>query len=62
MNIEAIVKDLKSKGLPEEQVLKSLEQLVAEGQLTTEDFENAKKMLAEKEEKQKASELFGLKF
>lgn len=62
MNIEAIVKDLKSKGLPEEQVLKSLEQLVAEGQLTTEDFENAKKMLAEKAEKQKASELFGLKF
>ena len=64
-NIEAIVTDLKGQNMTDEQILQALEQMVAEGKMTPEEFELAKQELLNttpEEEKKQAEELFGLKF
>lgn len=69
MNLEELIAQLKSEGLDNEKILASLEQMVAEGKLTTEDLEKAKSMLIDsstltEEEKEKAEveDLMGFKF
>lgn len=57
--IEVIVKDLKSKGLKGDEIIKALEQLVQEQKLTEEELEKAKEILKERED---AEKLFDMQF
>ena len=68
MNVEQLVADLKAQGLDNEKILASLEQMVQEGKLSTEDLEKAKSLLIDasvqtpEEEQADAEKLFGMKF
>lgn len=69
MNIEQLIADLKAQGLETEQIVSSLEQMVAEEKITLEDFEKAKHILlgvdnptTPEDEKALAEKQFGLKF
>lgn len=59
VNIEELVENLKKQGLANDEILKALEQMVQEGQITEEDLEKAKALL-EGEERKEASDLFGV--
>lgn len=59
VNIEEIVKHLKEEGLGYDEILKALEQMLAEGKITEEDLEKAK-MELENDDKGEASKLFGI--
>lgn len=59
VNIEELVENLKKQGLANDEILKALEQMVQEGQITEEDLEKAKAML-EGGERKEASDLFGV--
>lgn len=62
MEIQKIVDELKYKGLKDEELIKALEQMVAEDKITTEDLDNAKEYLANLDEREKAQKLFDVKF
>ena len=62
MDIQKIVDELKYKGLKDEELIKALEQMVAEDKITTEDLDNAKEYLANLDEREKAQKLFDVKF
>ena len=62
MEIQRIVDELKDKGLKDEELIKALEQMVAEDKITTDDLDNAKKYLANLDEREKAQKLFDVKF
>lgn len=59
VNIEELVENLKKQGLANDEILKALEQMVQEGQITEEALEKAKELL-EGEERKEASDLFGV--
>ena len=59
VKIEEIVKNLKEEGLENDEILKALEQMLDEGKITEEDYEKAKDLL-EGEERETASNLFGV--
>jgi len=52
---------LRGQGLEDEEIIKSLEQMVQEGKLSPEELEHAKNLLEENERKD-AERLFGLEF
>lgn len=62
VEIEAIVKDLKGKGLKDEEIIKALDQMVAENRITDDDLEKAKGILSHIKEKESAEKLFDMKF
>lgn len=65
MDVKELIADLKGQGLEEDKILEALQQMVEEGKLTPEQFEEAKKVLeleTQAEEKEQAQDLFGLKF
>ena len=59
VNIEELVAELKKEGLENDEILKALEQMLNEGKITEEDYEKAKDLL-EGEERETASDLFGV--
>lgn len=61
IKVEEIIKDLRAKGLEDEEILKALEQMVQEQKLTEDEFLKAKEILDDEEKKQ-AEKLFGMEF
>ena len=69
MDLEKLIADMREQGADDDQILKSLEEMVQEGKISAEEYEHAKGLLHagediyedEEKEKAKASELFGLK-
>ena len=61
IKVEEIIKDLRAKGLEDEEILKALEQMVEEQKLTEDEFLKAKEILNDEEKKQ-AEKLFGMEF
>lgn len=62
MSIEEIVKGLKEQGLQEEEIKKSLQEMLDKGEITQEDFDKAMAMFGqstEDEEKELAKKLYG---
>lgn len=59
VNIEELVAELKNEGLENDEILKALEEMLNEGKITEEDYEKAKDLL-EGEERETASDLFGV--
>ena len=59
VNIEEIVASLKQQGLGNDEILNALSEMLKEGKITEEDFQKAKDML-EGEERETASDLFGV--
>ena len=61
MDLEKVIEELRGQGLEDEEIIKSLEQMVQEGKLSPEELEHAKNLLEENERKD-AERLFGLEF
>lgn len=61
IKVEDIIKDLRAKGLEDEEILKALEQMVQEQKITEDEFLKAKEILDDEEKKQ-AEKLFGMEF
>jgi hypothetical protein len=61
MELEKLIEELRGKGLEDEEIIKSLEQMVQEGKLSPEELDHAKNLLEENERKD-AERLFGLEF
>jgi uncharacterized protein (DUF433 family) len=61
IKVEEVIKDLRAKGLEDEEILKALEQMVQEQKLTEDEFLKAKEILDDEEKKQ-AEKLFGMEF
>lgn len=59
VNIEELVAEFKKQGLANDEILRALEEMLKEGKITEEDFAKAKDML-EGEERDTASDLFGV--
>ena len=59
VNIEELVAEFKKQGLANDEILRALDEMLKEGKITEEDFAKAKDML-EGEERDTASDLFGV--